>query len=56
MEDARREILTQVAAGTLSPTEAATRLDEVERGQTERPVAESTTSTTTAMSPVAACT
>ena len=34
MEDARREILTQVAAGTLTPTEAATRLDEVERAQT----------------------
>jgi hypothetical protein len=34
MEDARREILSQVAAGTLTPTEAATRLDEVDRGQT----------------------
>lgn len=37
MEDVRREILTQVAAGTLTPTEAATRLDEVERGQTQVP-------------------
>jgi hypothetical protein len=37
MEDARRQILTQVAAGTLTPTEAATRLDEVERGQTPAP-------------------
>ena len=37
MEDARREILTQVAAGTLTPTEAATRLDEVDRGQTQTP-------------------
>jgi hypothetical protein len=34
MQDARREILTQVAAGTLTPTEAATRLDEVERETT----------------------
>jgi hypothetical protein len=38
MEDARREILTQVAAGTLTPTEAAARLDEAERGQTHAPV------------------
>src|SRR4030088_3174849 len=37
MEDARREILTQVAAGTLTPTEAATRLHEVERGRTQAP-------------------
>jgi hypothetical protein len=35
MEDARRQILTQVAAGTLTPTEAATRLEEVEREQTQ---------------------
>jgi hypothetical protein len=38
MQDARRAILTQVAAGTLTPTEAATRLDEVERGHSQ-PVA-----------------
>ncbi len=37
MENARREILTQVAAGTLTPTEAASRLDEVERGQAPAP-------------------
>jgi hypothetical protein len=37
MQDARREILTQVAAGTLTPMEAATRLDEVERAQTQAP-------------------
>ena len=37
MKDARREILTQVAAGTLNLTEAATRLDEVERAQTQGP-------------------
>src|SRR3981081_4068317 len=37
MKDARREILTQVAAGTLTPTEAATRLDEVEREHTQAP-------------------
>jgi hypothetical protein len=35
MQDARREILTQVAAGTLTPVEAASRLDEVERARTE---------------------
>ena len=35
MEDARRAILAKVAAGTMTPTEAATRLDEVERGQTQ---------------------
>jgi hypothetical protein len=44
MEDARREILTQVAAGTLTPTEAATRLDEVERGQTPAPASQPTSS------------
>jgi hypothetical protein len=37
MEDVRREILAQVAAGTLTPTEAAASLDEVERGQTPAP-------------------
>jgi hypothetical protein len=44
MEDARREILTQVAAGTLTPTEAASRLDEVERGQNEAPGSQPTSS------------
>ncbi|HEV3233764.1 MAG TPA: hypothetical protein VG329_04370 [Candidatus Dormibacteraeota bacterium] len=37
MEDARREILSQVAAGTLTPAEAASRLDEVERSQADPP-------------------
>jgi hypothetical protein len=37
MQDARREILTRVAAGTLTPAEAAARLEEVERGQTQAP-------------------
>lgn len=32
MQDARRQILTEVAAGTLTPTEAANRLEEIERG------------------------
>src|SRR5258708_17747516 len=35
MRDTRREILTQVAAGTMTPAEAATRLDEVERAQSQ---------------------
>src|ERR1700682_1335864 len=37
MDDARRAILTRVAAGTLTPAEAATFLDAVERGQTPAP-------------------
>jgi hypothetical protein len=44
MDDQRREILTQVAAGTLTPTEAASRLDEVERGQTQAPASQLTSS------------
>jgi hypothetical protein len=40
MQDARREILTQVAAGTLTPTEAVTRLEEVERAHPEPPAAQ----------------
>ena len=39
MQDARREILTQVADGTLTPAEAASRLEEVERVQPETPPA-----------------
>ncbi|HXA43352.1 MAG TPA: hypothetical protein VNV65_10635 [Candidatus Solibacter sp.] len=35
MQDTRREILTQVAAGTMTPAEAATRLEEVERAQSQ---------------------
>ena len=33
MQDARRQILTEVAAGTLTPTEAASRLDEMDVGK-----------------------
>ncbi len=42
MQDARREILTEVATGKLSPTEAAARLEEVERGQSQTSAAQLT--------------
>jgi hypothetical protein len=35
VEDVRREILNQVAAGTITPAEAASRIDELERGQAQ---------------------
>ena len=49
MQDARREILTQVAAGTLTPTDAATRLDEVERAQTQAPASQLTSNADSAV-------
>ena len=45
MNDERRQILTQVAAGTMTPAEAASRLEEVDRGQAREPAGRTPAST-----------
>lgn len=54
MQDKKREILSQVAAGTITAEEGAARLDELaSTGSPAEPVSASTTSTTTAQPPAA---
>jgi hypothetical protein len=51
MEDARREILTRIARGELSPEEGATLLDELEREQSESAGQQTATTTQLAEPP-----